>query len=185
MVSEDLSEKVPETVFINITQIKVDNGKIKRQLSAKRAENYTKIKQTIFENVSYIEYNSFGEKTTEGKADKAIYETETENAEIIGNVRFYSYTEKTTIYAESLSWKNKEKILVSKPHELVRVEKEDGSFIAGRGFQTDFRLKKIVFANGVSGIYNEENKKEEKETNQTKSENDNQKGIPGTGEGGH
>jgi LPS export ABC transporter protein LptC len=162
MVAEDLSEKVPETVLINFKQTKVENGKISRQVSASRAENYTKTKQTIFLNVQFLDYDKNGEIVTEGKADKVVYKTDTENAEIYGNIYFYSHTEKTEIFAETLIWKNKEKLLTSQPDKLVRVfKKEDNSFIQGRGFETDLRLKQIVFTNGVSGRYVENKQQNE------------------------
>jgi LPS export ABC transporter protein LptC len=155
---EDLSEKVPETVLIKLKQTSVDNGRIKRMIEADKAENFTKAKQTVFENLHYIEYDVDGSRIVEGKANHAVYETESENAELSGSIWFHSYTEKTSIYAESLSWKNKEKLLTSKPEFLVRLVKEDGSQIQGRGFETDLRLKQIVFSQGVSGVYKEKEK---------------------------
>jgi LPS export ABC transporter protein LptC len=163
---ENLSEHVPETVLIKLKQTTVDKGKIKRMIEADRAENFTKAKQTVFDNLHYIEYDPDGSRIVEGSAKRVIYETETENAELSGSIWFHSYTEKTSIYAESLSWKKKEKILTSKPELLVRVVKEDGSQIQGRGFETDLRLKRIVFAYGVSGKYKEENKESESDTSE-------------------
>lgn len=155
-VAEDLSEKVPETVLIKFTQTLVEQGKIKRILAADRAENFTKSKQTVFEKIHYSEYDANGGLVIEGKADKAVYATDTENAEIFGNIWFKSYEEKTTIFAETLDWKNKEKLLTSKPDAWVKVYKSDGSYIAGKGFATDLKLKQIVFTGGVSGKYIEE-----------------------------
>jgi LPS export ABC transporter protein LptC len=155
---EDLSDKIPETVLIKFKQTNVEKGKIKRVVEADKAENFTKAKRTVFSNLHYSEYDSDGSKIVEGKANQAIYETETENAEITGNIWFHSFTEKTSIYAESLSWKKKEKLLSSKPDDLVRVVKEDGSYVQGTGFETDLRLKQIIINHGVSGSYIEKSK---------------------------
>jgi len=164
IIAEDLSEKVPETTLINFKQIKVENGKITRKVTAGSAENYTKTKQTIFLNLQFFDYNKNGEITTEGKADKVIFKTDSEDAEISGNIYFYSHTENTEIFAEILIWKNKEKILSSQPDKLVRLyRKKDNSFIMGKGFEADLRLKQIVFINGVTGRYSESKKQDESE----------------------
>jgi LPS export ABC transporter protein LptC len=160
ILPEDLSEKVPETVLLKFKQTNVDKYKITQLLEADKAESFTKTKQTVFENLHYTEYDSDGVKIIEGKANQVIYQTETEDAEISGNIWFHSYTEKTSIYTESLSWKKKEKLLTSKPDQIVRVVKEDGSYIQGAGFETDLRLKQIVFTRGVFGTYKQEKKEE-------------------------
>ncbi len=160
---EDLADTVPETIILKFKQTNVNERKVKQLLEADRAESFTKSKKTIFQNLHYSEFDSEGVKVVEGKASEVVYQTESEDAEISGNVWFHSYSEKTSIYAESLSWKNKEKILTSGPDQLVRVIKEDGSFMQGTGFETDLRLKQVVFSRGVTGKYIKEDETEAKD----------------------
>ena len=152
-LAEDLSEKIPETIFIDFSQVQVRNSKITNKIEASRAESYTKKKEMVLENLRYREFNEDGELITEGKADRAVLNTETDDADMFGNIYFYSYTEKTGIYAETLFWKDKEEKLTSEEDEKVRVKKDDGSYIEGKGFETDFRIKEIVFNKKVQGSY--------------------------------
>jgi LPS export ABC transporter protein LptC len=153
ILPEDLADTVPETVLIKFTQSNVEKRKLKQLIEANKAETFTKSNKTIFNNIHFTQFDSDGMKTIEGKANEVIYQTESKDAEITGGIWFHSYTEKTSIYAESLSWKNKEKRLFSKVDQTVRVVKEDGSFIQGTGFETDLRLKQIIFSLSVSGRF--------------------------------
>ncbi|MBN2441607.1 MAG: LPS export ABC transporter periplasmic protein LptC [Spirochaetales bacterium] len=152
-VADDLSERIPETIFINFSQVQVKAGKITNKLEATRAESYTKKKEMVLENVQFLEYDESEEVITEGKADRAILYTETDDADMFGNIFFYSHTEKTAIYADTLFWKDKEQKLLAEPDEIVNLKKDDGSFLNGKGFSTDFRLREIIFTKSVRGSY--------------------------------
>jgi LPS export ABC transporter protein LptC len=152
-IAEDLSEKIPETVFLNFSQTQVKDGKITNRIEAKRAESYTKKKEMILEYAHFQELDENGDLLTKGEADRAVLYTETDDADLFGNIVFYSYTEKTSIYAETLYWKDKDEKLLGNPEETVLVKKDDGSYIEGKGFSTDFKLKEIIFTNRVKGTY--------------------------------
>jgi LPS export ABC transporter protein LptC len=152
-IAEDLSETIPETEFIDFSQVQVRNNKITTKIEASLAESYTKKKEMVLKDLWYKEFDETGELITEGKADKAVFNTETEDADMFGNIYFYSYTEKTAIFADTLYWKNKEEKLIAEPDEKVIVKKDDGSYIEGKGFETDFRLKEIIFKKSVKGSY--------------------------------
>lgn len=156
MIPEDLSEKVPETIFINFYKIRIKDGRVFNKIEAEKAENYTKKKHMVLENVKFTELDKTGEVVTQGRADKAVIYTETDDSDISGNIYFYSLTEETEIFAENLFWKDESRKLSAKPDDLVVVKKDDGSYIQGKGFRTDFRLREIVFTNGVVGKYMKE-----------------------------
>lgn len=162
-IAEDLSEKLPETVFLNFSQTQVKDGKITNKIEAKRAESYTKKKEMVMEYAQFQELDEDGDILTEGKADRAILYTETDDADLFGNVVFYSYTEKTSIYADALYWKDKDEKLLADPEATVLLKKDDGSYIEGKGFSTDFKLKEIIFTNGVKGSYVKSDEEEEEE----------------------
>ena len=150
---EDLSEMVPETVFIDFTQVQVEDGAIQSRLEARKAENYTRKKEMVLENVRFEEYGDDEELITVGNADRAVLHTDTDDAELSGNIRFYSLEENTTIEASNLYWNAKEETLQGGQDDTVTVIKDDGSRMEGKGFRTDFTLREIVFSNGVTGIY--------------------------------
>jgi len=61
--------------------------------------------------------------------------------------------EKASLQAEVLAWIKEGKRLEGQPGEAVRLEKEDGSFVAGRGFRADFRRRRLEFDSAVRGFY--------------------------------
>ncbi|MBN1699242.1 MAG: LPS export ABC transporter periplasmic protein LptC [Spirochaetales bacterium] len=152
-IPEEMAENLPETVFVQFSRIIVRDGKIKTKLEAERAENFTKKKQMVLSNIRFFEYDENEKLLTEGTADKAVLYTETDDVDIFGNIYLYSVPEKTAIYAETLYWKDKEEKLSAAPDDRVRVKEDEGSSIEGRGFNSDFKLREIVFANGVSGVF--------------------------------
>jgi hypothetical protein len=101
ILPEDLAETVPETVLIKFIQTNVEKRKVKQLIEADKAETFTKANKTVFNNLHFTEFDSDGAKIIEGKANEVIYQTESEDAEITGGIWFHSYTEKTSIYAES------------------------------------------------------------------------------------
>jgi LPS export ABC transporter protein LptC len=149
--SEKLAEKIPETILINFKHIVVDDNKKVFQIEAERAMIFKKNKLTSLTNVHFYEYDYEGNIVTEGWADNARFFRDTENAEIWGDVYFYSAKEGAEIYTPSLTWEKETKILQSKPEELVRINKDDGSFIQGRGFMADLRRKSVSFLSNVWG----------------------------------
>ena len=150
---ETAAEGVPDTVALGLVHKIHKNGKLSLELEAARAETYGAAPKTILTDAHFIEYDDQGGKATEGRAQKVIYHTDTENAEISGSVNVHSASEKGEVSAESLSWTNKEKRLVAPPDERVTIRKDDGSSISGRGFQGDFRTRQVIFSGPVQGTY--------------------------------
>jgi len=150
---ETAAEGVPDTVALGLVHKIHKNGKLSLELEAARAETYGAAAKTILTDAHFIEYDDQGGKATEGRAQKVIYHTDTENAEISGSVNVHSASEKGEVSAESLSWTNKERRLVAPPDERVTIRKDDGSSISGRGFQGDFRTREVIFSGPVQGTY--------------------------------
>ena len=155
-VAEDLSEDIPNTVLFNVSHTIVVDGIPKYRIHAQQAETYEKKKQTILREVLFRELNQKGEVITEGWVDSIVYFTDSEDAQMNGNIEFYSATEETRIEAESLSWENKQKILTGAPEETVYLEREAGSNVRGKGFQAELNKKSLRFAGEVEGEFVEE-----------------------------
>jgi LPS export ABC transporter protein LptC len=145
-ITEELSEEIPETVLTDFTHTVVENGRPEFVISADRAENFTERKQTVLFQVTFAEYDSDGSVVTEGVADRAVFFTDTENAELRGNISFYSASEEGRIEAQYLEWNREERRLTSNPADQVLLAKESGSQIRGTGFRADFTLKQIEFS---------------------------------------
>jgi len=161
-VKAQLADTIPETILYNITQIKVKNGNISSKIEAEKIETFKNKNIMYITKLHYMEIGKTGAIITEGWADQATYYTDTENAEISGNIYFYSREEEAGVRANYLNWDNQKKILTSGSKEKVTVSRDDGSYVEGSGFSTDFKLKEITFSGDVKGIYIDE-EQEEKE----------------------
>ncbi len=152
-VSDDMSEDIPDSVFENFRYTSIKEGSPAFLIEGDKAEFFVNKEETYLTNVRFTEYGSDGDVATEGRADSAVYFTGTENAEIEGNLRFYSSTESATVTAEYLYWDNQEKRLRGSNDGTVSVREDSGSRIQGVGFEADVRRKEVMFSGSVTGRY--------------------------------
>jgi LPS export ABC transporter protein LptC len=152
-VGEELAAEIPETVMTGFTHTVVDEGRLWVKMAAERAESYGKTKRIVLAGVRFEEYDAQGGLATEASADWAVYHTDSENAEVQGGILIRSSQEKASLSAVSLSWVKEGRRLEGGPGQEVRIAKDDGSFLEGRGFRADFRRRRLQFAEGVSGGY--------------------------------
>ena len=150
---EAMAPEIPDTVMIGFTHTVVEEGRVWVRLSARRAEGYDQSKRIVLDEVSFQEFDRQGSLATEAAADRAVYHSESEDAEVTGSILIRSPQEKATLTAESLSWIREGRRLSSGPGQGVRLAKEDGSFLEGRGFQADFRRRRLEFSEVASGGY--------------------------------
>ncbi len=153
LAEEQTSQNLPDTVAIGIVHKIHKDGRLSLQLEATRAETYNASNQTVLSNAHFVEFDSKGGTATEGKANKVVFHTDTENAEISGAVHVHSNTEKGDVTAESLAWENKTKVLTAPEAETVVITKDDGSSLEGSGFKGDFRRRELTFSGPVKGTY--------------------------------
>jgi LPS export ABC transporter protein LptC len=154
-VGEELAAEVPETVMTDFTHTVVNGGRVWVKMAAERAASYGKTKRIVLDGVRFEEYDAQGGLATEARADRAVYHTDSENAEAEGGILIRSAQEKASLEADSLSWVKEGRRLDSGAGQLVRIAREDGSFLQGRGFKADFRRRRLQFAGGVAGGYTE------------------------------
>jgi LPS export ABC transporter protein LptC len=154
---------LPDTVATGLVHKIHKDGRLTMELEADRAETFNEDKTTVLTGAHFTEYDKNGEKATEGEAARLVFHTDTENAEISGDVRVHSAAEKGEVMANSLSWQNREKLLTAPPQEKVLISKDDGSFINGSGFVGDFRTRHITFNGPVEGSWVSEDKDKKEE----------------------
>lgn len=153
LVAEELSEKTPETVLVNFKYTRVRQGEKIAFVEGERGETFSKKNETVLYKVHFIEYDKEGGILNEGRADQAVYNNKTGNAEIHGNIYVYSYKEKAEVTAADLNWTGETKILKGRADEIITLKKDDGSYIEGKGFTADFKHKSIRFFSNVKGRY--------------------------------
>jgi LPS export ABC transporter protein LptC len=152
-VAERIAPEIPDTVMIGFTHTVVAEGSVWVRLSAQRAEGYDQSKKIVLAGVRFQEFDRQGRLATEAAADRAVYHSDSEDAEVTGNILIRAPEEKASLTAASLVWIKEGRRLSSGAGQSVRLAKEDGSFLEGRGFQADFSRRRLEFTEGASGSY--------------------------------
>lgn len=150
-VEEELSEEIPDTVMLKFSQTVVEEDGSMIRLEAERAEVYEKQEKMIALGISFQEFDENGELITEGKAEKAVYQTDTDNAEFSGSILFFLPQEESTLVTDAISWEDETKRLKTPPGVSVLLQREDGSYIEGQELVADLRNMIVEFGRSVSG----------------------------------
>jgi len=153
MIGKELLETVPDTILINFKYTRVRQGQTLAVVEGKSGKTFSKKNETVLKHVHFIEYNGKGDILNEGWADNAVYNNDTGNARITGDIKVYSEKEKASINAEELHWTAESKLLKGNKDELILLKKDDGSYIEGKGFTADLKDKSIEFFSDVKGQY--------------------------------
>jgi LPS export ABC transporter protein LptC len=152
----EISEDTPDTILFDVTHTVVRDGSPRFVVTAERAEAFSQKKRQYLTSVRFRELRSDGTLLTEGTAAYAEYQTDTEDFELSGDLRFYSAEEDAWLSAQYLYWDSDARTLTSDPAEAVVVERGDGTRIRGRGFAAEMGRSIIRFEDGVSGTLVEE-----------------------------
>ncbi len=145
-VSAALGE-VPDTVSENFRQVTVSStGRM--EIEAGRVESYGKKDVTVFLEALLREFDSTGEKTLEGSAER-IEITGDRDGFAEGGIRIHDYSGDSSLEAEYLNWDNRERLLTGEGK--VRIESGDGLTITGDGFVADMARETYRFTEGVEG----------------------------------
>ena len=149
----EISDDIPDTVFISITHTIVRDGTIRFLVRADRAESYEEKKRQYLYGVEFTEFVGDGAIVTRGTADYADYRIDTEDVELTGNLSFYSTEREAWLSTDYLYWDSEERRLTSRPENPVFVRQSDGTTVQGRGFTAEMGRSLIIFERGVSGTF--------------------------------
>lgn len=154
-LSNELGEGVPDTVVTDFSHTIVENGSPRFRIEATRAESYQSLSMMKLETVRFTEYvaNGSGAIAAQGRADSAIFHTDTESAELSGAVSFKSIHEGVTVTSGYLKWDGQSRVLESRAETVTELHKDDGSGLSGSGFSADAARRSFVFRNGATGRY--------------------------------
>jgi LPS export ABC transporter protein LptC len=155
-LADDISDEIPDTILTGVSHTVVRDNTVRFRITAERVESFAEQNRQYLYAVTFTEYDTAGEVRTEGTADFADFQTDTEDVEITGNLRFYSVPDEAWLDARYLYWDSEERQLTSRPEESVSLEKSDGTSIIGRGFTAEMDRSVIIFTDGVRGTIVEE-----------------------------
>lgn len=150
---EEMEESIPNIVFNEAVFTDVSNGSRVYRVEVKKASNYETREEIVLEDAYFFSYDSQGVIQTEGKAGRILGDTASEDTDLRGDILIKSYTEKAEISSEDLSWKAEPRILSGKAETVVRIKKENGTILRGKGFSADFSINEITYSKGAEGVY--------------------------------
>lgn len=150
-VAQKLPANVPDTALTDFVSTTMRGDRPYFRVTAQTAETFAKKNETILTDVQFEEFDKEGKVVADGRANRAVYHTDTQNAELSGDLSLYSAAEKATFKTDYLSWNDHEKRLAGTPDGVVRITKESGSFLEGRGFTATTRTRSFEFEHGVEG----------------------------------
>jgi LPS export ABC transporter protein LptC len=163
-VTEDMSEDLPDSILYDFTHTSVKNGIPVFRLSAAEAYIYNQKDETQLTDILFQEFDDSGNIATEGQADKAVFYTKTEDAELQGNLYVYSAAEEASFSTPYLYWSDADKKLTGKENLEVLIHRDSGTEIRGTGFVAEARTRIVEFSGPVSGTYVFEDEEDDGET---------------------
>jgi LPS export ABC transporter protein LptC len=140
--------------LINVTMVVERENRL--ELTASRIASFPAEKYQEFTDLRFREYGPEGDLRLEGYADSGVMALDTENVELRGEVRFVSRVEDATIESDFLFWDADARILTGTEDGVVRMERDDGSWVEGRGLAVDGRRNSVSFSGGVEGVFRTE-----------------------------
>ncbi|MBN2509717.1 MAG: LPS export ABC transporter periplasmic protein LptC [Spirochaetales bacterium] len=152
LTDDDISNTTPNTVIEEMTFVSVRQGRPVMEITAERALSYNSRKETHLEGVHFREFDARGDVAAEGSGGRGVYFLDTENVEMEDGLNLYSQTEESGISAEHLYWTKKTKELTGRKDSLVRIERDDGTFIQGYEFRGNLQTKTFTFETNSSGM---------------------------------
>ncbi|MFP4363983.1 MAG: LPS export ABC transporter periplasmic protein LptC [Spirochaetia bacterium] len=161
-LTEELESSIPDSVIMNFQQTVIENGRPFFRIYAAEASVFNQRHETVLEGVWFQEFDEEGVIVSEGSAENAVFYSETENADLEGEVYVYSDEQEVAIFAETLLWERETRSMTTRdPEDGVVVERNDGTAVQGTGFQGNFSLNEITFSGPVTGEYVQEDDEEE------------------------
>lgn len=102
------------------------------------------------DNLSFISYDENGETAVEGRADRAVVDTDTKRMELEGDVVIHAASGDMMITSDALVFDSENDEITADGN--VSVSSEDGSF-RGTGFRGDLRAEAYAFATIDEGVF--------------------------------
>src|SRR6056297_1666929 len=106
----EMEESIPDSIIYSFEHTAVENGAPLFRLIAEEAALYGEKKRTELSDVQFYEFDKEGAIVTEGTADEAVIFTESEDAELTGDLQVYSLREEAEIFCDYMYWNNEQKL---------------------------------------------------------------------------
>ena len=150
----DASERFPDIVLDQVSAYRYENAELSIVLSAKTLEMYDSDRMWAGEGISFVQYDSGGERTVaaEGSAGYLIVDDRNSVYSLAGESVFHVVKDGIFLRSSGLKWLRNEHLLLGLTDGLVEVEKQDGSTVRGTGFAANTLGRMYSFSGGVDGL---------------------------------
>ena len=152
-LARELGESVPSIVLQDPEYVFQRSVSRTIRISAAAVEIFSSSNEQRFMQVAFIETDTEGEVLNSGSADEAMYNTDSGNFELFGNVNFNSVEHDAIVQASYLLWNEDEERLYGREDDAVSVERSSGTVIAGLGLVADLRSRTIEMQETSGTIY--------------------------------
>jgi len=144
-----LGEEIPYYVAEGFEQITVSSqGRV--EIKANTVEAFQKEDRNVFFEAELMEYDLDGNVLMEGRAERIELEGNND-ATAQGDIYVRDFVDDTSLEAEKLTWKNRERLLSGE--DVVSIEFEDKVEISGEGFVADVAHNVYEFRLGARGKF--------------------------------
>lgn len=150
-IAQKIETDIPDLILTNFTHTSVRHDHKQFEITAANSELFSQKSLQTLDGVKFTEYDTDGKVVTQGSADHAVLHTDTNDVELSGTIQFYSETESAHVECTYLYWNDKDRTLTSKPEDIVRIRKDDGSVISGSDFRADVARREVSFGGPVQG----------------------------------
>ncbi|MDR0472522.1 MAG: LPS export ABC transporter periplasmic protein LptC [Treponema sp.] len=158
---EEAERVLPDLIMENVDYVRVRGGEPSVRFQAELAERYENKQLMNLKKLVFEQYEDKDTINSSGSAGNAHIELDSGNISFTEDVFISVDSEDITIQTSELKWKDKEKQLSGSPANSVDINRSDGTSFSGVGFFADARYWTWSFDSGVSGVYVEEDDKEE------------------------
>ena len=142
--------KVPDIILEGARYTLGQSGEEPIFITSSRMTFYSTDERATAEDMSFVQYDSEGNVTLEGRADHADIDTGTRSMDLSGSVRLEQRRNGMLIEAEALSFSSSTEEVEAEGSVYVR--SDDGEF-RGRGFKGDLREDAYSFQSIEEGIF--------------------------------
>jgi len=148
-------------VFREIRQSAVKDGQLLYVMESQSSEVYLVKKEVRLKNFRFQEYDSEGKSASQGAADSAVINTNSNDARINGRLTARSEAQAVTLEIQGgpeggLTWTNEDRILKTEPNTSVTLRKDDGSKIESRSLTLDLGSNSLELEDGIQGNWTPE-----------------------------
>ncbi|MDR0786172.1 MAG: LPS export ABC transporter periplasmic protein LptC [Treponema sp.] len=154
----------PDIMMNDVEYVRVRDGEPLVRFTAGTAERYEKRQLMELKELAFEQFQKRGEEVTVGGAiGSARIEIDTGNIQMDNGITMDIQSEDVSIKTDSLKWEDKTRTVSADMEEDVNISRSDGTSFTGKGFSANTRERTWSFASGASGVYFQDDDKENKD----------------------